>query len=184
MEDPATYIPAQDRLEAAHERARRDAANTFAVYAERYLAERELRPKTVREYRGLLARTLLPTFEQTPLKQITREDVRTWYSALPKDTPSSNAASYRLLRSVMAAAEDDELIDQNPVRITKASTARVQKPQKPSPVDEIAVIVDGMPERLRLFIVLAAFAGMREGEIFELRRSDIEPILRRDCCNP
>jgi len=39
----------------------------------------------------------------------------------------------------------------------------------------MATIVDNMPERLRLFIVLAAFAGMREGEIFELRRSDIEP---------
>lgn len=174
MEDPSTYVTAQARLEAAKEKARLDAANTFAVYAERYLTERDLRPKTVREYRGLLDRTLLPAFGEMPLKKITREDVRIWHAALPKDTPSANAASYRLLRSIMTAAEDDEFIDRNPVRIAKASTARVQKPQKPSPVDEIAAIVDNMPERLRFFIVLAAFAGMREGEIFELRRSDIE----------
>jgi integrase len=174
MENPSTYVTAQARFEAAKEQARRDAANTFAVYAERYLTERDLRPKTVREYRGLLARTLLPTFGETPLKRITREAVRTWHAGLPKETPAANAAAYRLLRSVMAAAEDNELIDRNPVRIAKASTARVQKPQKPSPVDEMATIVDHMPERLRLFIVLAAFAGMREGEIFELRRSDIE----------
>jgi len=128
----------------------------------------------VREYRGLLDRTLLPAFGETPLKEMTRVDVRAWHGALPKNTPSANAAAYRLLRSVMAAAEDDELIDRNPVRIAKASTARVQKSQKPSPVDEIATVVDNMPERLRLFIMLAAFAGMREGEIFELRRSDIE----------
>jgi len=174
MENPSTYVTAQTRLENAKEQARLDAANTFAVYAQRYLRERDLRPKTVREYRGLLDRMLLPTFGGTPLKKITREGVRTWHATLAQETPAANAAAYRLLRSVMAAAEDDELIDRNPVRIAKASTARVQKPQRPSPVDEIATIVDKMPDRLRLFVVLAAFAGMREGEIFELRRSDIE----------
>lgn len=174
MEDPAAYVTAKARLEAAKEQARIDAANTFAVYAERYLTSRDLRPKTIREYRGLLDRTLIPAFGETPLKEITRESVRSWHSALPKTTPAANAAAYRLLRSVMNAAEDDELIARNPVRIQKASTARVKNPQRPSPVDEMATIVDNMPERLRLFIVLAAFAGMREGEIFELRRRDIE----------
>lgn len=175
MEDPSAYVTAQARLEAAKERARLDAANTFSVYAERYLTSRDLRPKTVREYRGLLDRTLVPAFGETPLKEITREAVRTWHAALPRTTPAANAAAYRFLRSVMNAAEDDELIDRNPVRIQKASTARVKNPQKPSPVEEIATIVDTMPERLRLFIVLAAFTGMREGEIFELRRGDIQP---------
>ncbi|MFT4157657.1 MAG: tyrosine-type recombinase/integrase [Microbacterium sp.] len=175
MEDPSAYVTAQARLEAAKEQARIDAANTFSVYADRYLTSRDLRPKTIREYRGLLDRTLLPAFGATPLKQITRESVRNWHDALPMRTPAANAAAYRLLRSLMSAAEDDELIDRNPVRIQKASTARVKNPQRPSPVDEMATIVDNMPERLRLFIVLAAFAGMREGEIFELRRSDIEP---------
>lgn len=175
MEDPSTYVTAQARLEAAKEQARIDAANTLAVYAERYLISRDLRPKTIREYRGLLDRTLLPAFGATPLKQITREAVRNWHEALPKKTPAANAAAYRLLRSLMSAAEDNELIDRNPARIQKASTARVKNPQRPSPVDEMATIVDNMPARLRLFIVLAAFAGMREGEIFELRRSDIEP---------
>lgn len=175
MEDPSTYVTAQARLEAVKEKARLDAANTFEVYAVRYVSERDLRPKTVREYRGLLERTLLPAFGEMPLKQIRRETVRAWHAGLPKGTPSANAAAYRLLRSIMTAAENDELIDRNPVRIAKASTARVQNEQKPSPVDEIATIVDAMPERLRLFIVLAAFTGMREGEIFELRRSDLDP---------
>ena len=34
MEDPFTYVTAQTRIEAAKERARRDQANTFGVYAE------------------------------------------------------------------------------------------------------------------------------------------------------
>lgn len=174
MEDPFTYVTAQARMEIATEQARRDEASTFGIYAASYLTGRDLRPKTVREYRGLLDRRILPTFATTPLKKITRNDVRSWHTALSKATPSTNAAAYRLFRSIMTAAEDDELIDRNPVRIPKAASARVQKQQKPSPVDEVATIVDHMPERLRLFIVLAAFAGMREGEIFELRRSDVD----------
>lgn len=174
MEDPSTYVTAQARLETVQVQARLDAAHTFQVYAERYLAERDLRSNTAKEYRRILTTVLLPAFGQTPLKRIGRDDVRSWHKALPVGTPSANAAAYRFLRSIMKAAEDDELIDRNPVRIAMASTARVQNEQKPSPVDEIATIVDAMPERLRLFIVLAAFTGMREGEIFELRRSDLD----------
>lgn len=36
-----------------------------------------------------------------------------------------------------------------------------------------------MPPRLRLFVVLAAFVGLREGELLELRRSDIDGIAGR-----
>ena len=38
MEDPATYVTAQARLQAAKEQARRDAANTLDFYAEQYLS--------------------------------------------------------------------------------------------------------------------------------------------------
>ncbi|WP_345528291.1 site-specific integrase [Nocardioides endophyticus] len=36
-----------------------------------------------------------------------------------------------------------------------------------------------MPERLKLFVVLAAFVGLREGEALELRRSDIDGVIGR-----
>lgn len=176
MEDPAAYVTAQVRLEAAKEQAQRDAANTLAVYATQYLATRQLRPSTTREYRRLLDNTILPALGAEPLKKITREAVRAWHAALPAKTPAANAAAYRLLHAIMAAAEDDELIDRNPVRITKASNAPVQREQRPAPIDQIAAIVEAMPDRLRLFIVLAAFVGLREGELFELRRSDIDPL--------
>jgi hypothetical protein len=91
MENPSTYVTAQARLEAAKERARLDAANTFAVYADRYLLERDLRPNTAREYRRILTTVLKPVFGETPLSRISRGDVRAWHASLPKDTPSANA---------------------------------------------------------------------------------------------
>ncbi|WP_183094057.1 hypothetical protein [Nocardioides stalactiti] len=36
-----------------------------------------------------------------------------------------------------------------------------------------------MPERLKLLIVLAAFVGLREGELLELRRSDVDVVTDR-----
>ena len=36
-----------------------------------------------------------------------------------------------------------------------------------------------MPERLKLLIVLAAFVGLRQGELLELRRSDIDGVTGR-----
>jgi hypothetical protein len=49
----------------------------------------------------------------------------------------------------------------------------------PATFDEIIRIVDEMPERLKLFIVLAAFVGLREGELMELRRSDVDGLTGR-----
>ena len=49
----------------------------------------------------------------------------------------------------------------------------------PATLDEIAVITDAMPERLKLLIVLAAFVGLRQGELLELRRSDVDGVSGR-----
>lgn len=41
-------------------------------------------------------------------------------------------------------------------------------------VEELAVIVEAMPERLRAAVLIAAWGGLRWGEIAALRRCDIE----------
>lgn len=63
------------------------------------------------------------------------------------------------------SAEGEELIDR-------------RKP-KPATLDELATIVDHMPERTKLFVVLAAFIGLREGELLELRRFDVDGVTGR-----
>ena len=55
----------------------------------------------------------------------------------------------------------------------------MKRTPKPATLEELAVIIDDMPERLRLFIVLAAFVGLREGELSELRRSDVDGVIGR-----
>ena len=153
-------------------------ANTVGRYAERYLSERDLRPNTVRGYRELLKTRVLPTFQDTPLVDVTLTSIKTWRTTLDPDTPSANAAAYRLLRSILQAAEQEELIERAP-RVWRAGSVAVKNVAKPASFEEIDAIIGRMPDRLKLFIVLAAYVGLREGELLELRRSDIDALTGR-----
>jgi integrase len=117
---------------------------------------------------------ILPSFRHIPLADVTLADIKSWRASLDPKTEATNAAAYRLLRSLLQAAEEEELIDRAPPKIRGASTARVKRVAKPATFDELAILIENMPQRLRLFVMLAAFVGLREGEALELRRSDID----------
>jgi integrase len=153
-------------------------ANTVGRYADRYLSERDLRPNTIRGYRELLKTRILPTFKDTPLVDVTLTSIKTWRTTLDPDTPSANAAAYRLLRSILQAAEQEDLIDRAP-RVWRAGSVTVKNVAKPATFKEIDTIIANMPDRLELFIVLAAYVGLREGELLELRRSDVVGLTGR-----
>jgi integrase len=172
--DREEWSPPAARRMAAERRARDAVRNTVGTFAKRYLVERDLRPTTVRTYQTLLDSRILPYFGEMPLRDVTLSEVKKWRASLDPETGSSNAAAYRLLRSVLQSAEEEELIDRAPPKIRGAGTARVKQVAVPATFDEIAVVVDAMPNHLKLFIVLAAFVGFREGELLELRRSDVD----------
>ena len=172
--DRDSWSPPRARQEAVERRQREAVFNTVGGFAERYLAERSLRPNTLSGYRQLLDSRILPTIRDTPLVDVSLAGIKSWRASLEPETEATNAAAYRLLRSLLQAAEEEELIDRAPPRIRGASTARVKRVAKPANFEELAVIIDNVPQRLRLFIVLAAFVGLREGEALELRRSDVD----------
>ena len=174
--DREEWTPPRARQAARAKREAAAHANTVTAFAERFLTERGLRPTTVRNYRILLSTRILPIFGTTPLIEVTLSDIKTWRASLDPATAASNAAAYRLLRAILQAAEEEELILRAPPKIRGAGSAPTRRVAVPATFDELAVIVDGMPERLRLLIVLAAFVGLREGELLELRRSDVDGV--------
>lgn len=177
--DRDEWTPPKARKVAEARREREQAMSTVKAFAERYVAERGLRPTTVRSYESLLAHRILPYFGAMPLREVTLSEIKAWRRSLDPKTASSNASAYRLLRSILQAAEEEELIDRAPPKIRGAGSAPVKQVVVPATFDEISAIIDGMPDRLKLLIVLAAFVGLREGELLELRRSDIEGITGR-----
>ncbi|MGI9084871.1 MAG: tyrosine-type recombinase/integrase [Aeromicrobium sp.] len=177
--DREEWTPPKARQAAETKRQVEAAFNTVGGFAERYLVERDLRPTTVRHYRQLLATRVLPYFGEMPLVEVTLSDVKRWRASLDPATESTNAAAYRVLRSILQAAEEEELIDRAPPKIRGAGSARVKRVAKPATLDELGIIVDAMPERLKLLVVLAGFVGLRQGELLELRRSDVDGVTGR-----
>ena len=178
--DQDTWTPPTMRKMAEQRRQAQARYNTVGRYAERYLAGATAAAQHAARLPGAAGRGgSCPYFGEMPLTEVTLSEIKTWRASLPESTLSSNAAAYRLLRSMLVAAEEEELIDRAPPKIRGASTARVQRIAVPATLDELDVITDAMPDHLKLLIVLAAFVGLRQGELLELRRSDVDGVTGR-----
>ncbi len=146
---------------------------TFEIYADAWLHDRDLKPRTRQHYRSLLDRQLFPTFGHLGLTEITPGSVRTWHALSGTATPTLRAHAYGLMRTILGTAEKDELISRNPCYVRGAgNSVRVHK-VKPLTLEELEVVVAAMPEQRQAMTLLAAWCAMRFGELAELRRRDI-----------
>jgi integrase len=151
-----------------------DATMTFRKYAATWLADRPLKPRTRNHYRQLLDQRLLPRFGALRPAQITPDMVRAWHADMGEETPTLRAHCYSLLRSILTTAVHDELISANPCHIKGAGNSKGVHKIITLTLDELAALVDAMPERLQPMTLLAAWCGLRFGELTELRRKDID----------
>ena len=152
----------------------RGKAPTLAEYAALWLDERELKPLTRQGYEALLRVNILPALGDERVDRISPTTVRRWYADLAPGKETTRARAYGLLRTILGSAVDDELLPTNPARIRGAGSVKRAKTITVATVEEVAVITEEMPERLRCMILLAAWCGLRFGEIAELRRSDLD----------
>lgn len=92
--------------------------------------------------------------------------------AHPKPT-AQIAQAYRCLRACLNAAVRDGLIVANPCQVPRA--AEVNSAERlPATPAQVAVIADAMPDHLAAAVHVAAFTGLRAGELFALARKHID----------
>lgn len=147
----------------------------FGSYAATWIAERGIGASTADLYRSLLRNHLAPTFGKVAVADITSAMVRAWRVARLENGagPSTVAKSYALLRAVLMTAVDDRLIRRNPCRVKGASTAPT--PERPTAtVQEVYALAGAIQSRYRALVLLAAFSGLRWGELVGLRRRDLD----------
>lgn len=163
-------------------RAPARASETLAEYSTRWLDARltsrgePLRPRVRDLYRGQLDRHILPALGDTPCSKLTTRMVRDWVAQMrgPNGPGASTAAKcYRLLRSIMATAVEDGLADVNPCSIKGAGVEPAPERRVPS-VAEACALAGAIDPRLRSAVELAAFVGLRKGELLGLRRGDLD----------
>lgn len=152
---------------------------TFGAYAAGWLAGRQvagrpIKDRTREHYSAILDDHLLDTFGTRLVTAITPKDVRDWYAVTLEGKPTMRSHAYSLLRTIMASAVNDEVIDNNPCRITGAGRSKRVHKIRPASIEELATVTAAMPERLRLMVTLASWCALRFGETVELRRGDID----------
>ena len=96
----------------------------FGPYAEAWLEQGELKPRTQALYRRLLDRFVLPAFGEVSLRDITPQVVRAWHSGLDASRPTQRAHTHSLLRSILSTAVTDEILASNPCRVRGAGSAK------------------------------------------------------------
>jgi integrase len=145
-------------------------------FAERWLANRPgLRLRTRELYGGILRKHIAPRLGAVQVGQLRVSDVRDWYSGLLGDGvgPVTAAKAYRLLRAMLNTAVEDGMIIKNPCSIRSAGVER--SPERPTAsIAQVEALADAVPGRYRAMVLLAAFCGLRLGELLALRRDRID----------
>jgi integrase len=148
---------------------------TLAEYAEQFMAHRDLKPRTRLQYRSILDRAILPHLGALPIGAITADDVKAWYyKKLDAATPTWRSQCYGLLRTICGEAVRDGKASAQPCNIRGAGSVKRAANIRPATMDELAKIIDAMPEQYRAMVILAAWCAIRFGELTELRRSDVD----------
>ncbi|MGX1883905.1 tyrosine-type recombinase/integrase [Streptomyces sp. NPDC055287] len=147
----------------------------FGVYAESWFKERDYAATTRERNSSALRLHILPTFERAVLSEITTPQIRRWRADLlgAGVGEPTVAKAYQILRAIMNTAVDDGLIQRNPCRIKGAgATKTAERPFLE--VVEVFQLAESVPARFRVFILLAAFTGLRFGELAALQRRDVD----------
>lgn len=136
---------------------------------------RRIRPTTLDLYQGLWSRHIAPGLGRRAIASISRLEVEEFGEALSASGvgAATTGASLRLLHRIMASAVDGGLIGANPAR-------RVGQPSSPhsetrflSP-EEVERLIQATPDRWKPFVMLAAWCGLRFGEISALKLERVD----------
>ncbi|MFC8043540.1 tyrosine recombinase XerC [Nocardia sp. NPDC057353] len=147
----------------------------FRDYAAAYLRDN---PDVGRRWAETCERNMrlhLVALLDLPLIAITPPVVRTWHTnalAGPGGRTSIQQ-SYRFLRAVMNQAKRDNAISANPCTIKGAGSDRA-KERTIATTAEVAELVDAITPRYRAAVLLAAWCGLRRGEVIGLATTDLD----------
>jgi integrase len=153
----------------------------FGDYVEDYLGgTAHLRPGTRLKVEGHIRNYILTAFGNSSIASIRPTDVRAWVSGMAASnlSPATIAAIYRTFSRIMRTAEVDGLITKSPcvgIELPKSETHEEMRFLRP---EEIAELAEAIGERYRALIYMAAYTGMRWGELIALKTERVHLLKR------
>ena len=133
-----------------------------------------LSPTTLNEYQRLIESTLKPLAHR-PIREITRQQIENWRTPELKRAPNQTVKAYKHLKTLMTWAHKRSWIAENPCDIERGSAYTPTEPPAPTRA-QVQIVMESARYPFNVVIALAAFGGLRKGEILELRRKDVEVL--------
>jgi integrase len=165
----------RDRVLGVKEASEITTADLLARY-QRHQKTR-LRPTTYERLDGILE-TLKAALPERA-KDISRKTVADYISTRSEDVaPGTVQKEVTVLKHALRLAVEWELLNQNPAQGAKLPKVPEGRTRYLSPT-ELKASLEAAPEWMRAPIALAAFTGMRRGELLGLRWMDVDVEGRR-----
>ena len=168
------------------------AQRAFREWADEWLAGLHVKPKTRLAYESSLRNHVLPVFEHRPVASITYRDCKRFVDDLANGglAPGTVGEARKILRLVLREALRADAIRRNPadgIRIPRGERQEMQfltAKEVFALADEVANPPRPRSQPLRtypqygLLVRVAAFTGLRAGEIGGLRMGRVNPLHR------
>lgn len=155
-------------------------ATTLAAYRE---ALAPTTADTAKRHRGLVHLRIDTVFGGYPLNSITREQISQWVQRMQAagKRPGTVRNAYFLVRMVLGQAVQDGRLDSNPADYVRLPTehnsgtgAVVDDPAQFLTAEQVSALVAATPWPYDVLVHVAAWAGLRAGELAGLQVGDVE----------
>jgi integrase len=143
-------------------------------------AERQIWESGTRRAMDLSVRSC--TFADLEMRSIRRSSVESWVKAMTTAglAPQTIHTRMQNVRSVLRAAVLDRLVASNPTEgVTLPRKRRAEHAMDIPTPETVAALYEASEEWFRPFVALAAFAGLRLGEINGVQLGDIDFLKRK-----
>jgi integrase len=150
-------------------------AETMDVYVGRMLeSAHDLAPSTLAGYKSTYLLHIRPALGKKAIGDLTTQQLQGLMNRLVQSAGSGTVTAVdQLLRRVFNAAVREGVLLSSPMRAVKVPK-RKRKEINPLPVDVVEELADAIEPRYRAAILLAAYAGLRGGEVGGLRLKDVD----------